>query len=176
MDKKGFNFNNLITVIFIITLVFYVGYNYMGSPSSSSSGDKLSTALTPARDLTGVWEGSTKWQNNVGNPACSYEGTIRFNLKQSGNQLTGTWQTTITKANQLLKSVPCSGVGENPLAELSGTVSGALSDFSSSVIDFSASFTGQLFKGTFESCPDQACSDGSHAVGAVGDFTTMRKS
>ena len=165
----------VITILFFCTAVFYVYYVYYIPSRDSGDKQELYSQLSPARDLTGIWEGSAQWQNNVKNPACSYEGIIRFDLEVDEGQLTGNWQTTITKSNQLLETVPCSLPGENPPAQLSGGISSSEVKFSSGTIDFEAMFTLDLFKGTFESCPDQICSDGSRAVGFKGKFTTIRK-
>lgn len=140
-----------------------------------SENKALDSAISPARDLTGVWEGKATWRNNVLNPACSYEGIISFNFAQSNNRLQGSWYTTIIKVNQILQSVPCGSTGRNPEATLQGTVSSSTAKFSSGPIDFSFTLTTDLIEGVFESCPDQICSDGTRAVGAVGKFSAIRK-
>ncbi|MBI2650669.1 hypothetical protein HYX04_05165 [Candidatus Woesearchaeota archaeon] len=140
-----------------------------------SENKVLDTAISPARDLTGVWEGTATWKNNVLNPACSYEGAINFNFAQKNNELEGTWHTTITKINHILKDIPCGSEGRNPEAILKGTISSSTAKFSSGPIDFSATFTTDLMEGAFESCPDQICSDGTRAVGAIGKFSATRK-
>lgn len=140
-----------------------------------SENKALDSAISPARDLTGVWEGKATWRNNVLNPACSYEGIISFNFAQSNNRLQGSWYTTITKVNQILQSVPCGSAGRNPEAVLEGTISSSTAKFYSGPIDFSATFTTDLMEGTFESCRDQICSDGTRAVGAIGKFSAIRK-
>lgn len=141
----------------------------------ASENKVLDAVISPARGLTGIWEGTAMWRNNVGNPACSYKGTITFNFAQKNNDLEGRWYTTITEANQLLKSVPCSAAGRNPEATLKGTISSSTAKFSSGPIDFSVTLTTDLMEGTFESCPDQICSDGTRAVGAIGKFSAIRK-
>ncbi len=164
--KKAFI---MLVVLSIITLIASCAIQ----PAAENKA--LDKVISPARDLTGVWEGTATWKNNVRNPACSYEATINFNFAQKNNQLDGTWYTTITKVNQLLQSVPCGSTGRNPEATLQGTVSSSTAKFSSGPIDFSATFTTDLMEGTFESCPDQICSDGTRAVGAIGKFSAIRK-
>lgn len=176
LEKRGAGaVGIIITILFFCTAIFYVYYMYYLPSKDNQEKEDLSSQLNPARDLSGIWEGNAKWQNNVVNPACSYEGTIRFDLRLNGNQITGNWQTTITKSNQLLKTVPCSLPGENLPADLIGGVSSSKAKFSSGAIDFKGMLTSDLFKGTFESCPDQICSDGSRAVGFIGEYTTIRK-
>src|SRR3972149_5274124 len=56
-NRKGQGFNKVVSVIFVIVLVFYVGYNYFfNSSSTSSESQEISNTLTAARDLTGIWE------------------------------------------------------------------------------------------------------------------------
>ena len=141
-----------------------------GTAGATEPGKELTTTISPARDLTGIWEGPAQWRNNVGNPACSYEGRLRLNFQQNGNNLAGTMQATITKNNQLIADVPCSQPGTFPPAAGVGTVSSSSFKF----IEYSGTFTSDLMQGTFESCPNQVCNDGSGAVGAIGSFSLMR--
>lgn len=65
-------------------------------------GEKLTTAISPAVDVTGNWEGSIVFTNNCPNPACRYRGrllppSITMNLAQNGNNVNGA--VTITFAN-----------------------------------------------------------------------------
>lgn len=97
-----------------------------GAPTENKD---ITTAITPARDLTGEWESlssSATWRDNVVNWACSYEGYFYLSLKQNGNNLAGT-------------------------------------------------FTSDLMQGTFESCPDQICADGTGATGSIGEFKVTRQ-
>ncbi len=63
---------------------------------------QLTTTITPARDLTGNWEGSIIFTNNCPNPACRYKGrmippSLTMNLVQNGNQVAGV--VTVNFAN-----------------------------------------------------------------------------
>ena len=151
-----------------------------GAPATEK--ESLTTVITPARDLTGEWEGSlgsAKWRDNVVNWACSYEGYIHLSLRQDGNALTGTFQATI--AQVILNSwntgkVPCSLKGVQPSAPLTGTVSSSGFTFIvANIIDFDGTFTTDLMQGTFESCPDQLCPDSTRSTGTIGDFKATRQ-
>ena len=155
--------------------VYYLPSDNVNGEEETKEKSELSTQINPSRDLTGEWEGNARWQNNVINPACAYEGIIIFNLITNENKLIGNWQTIINKANPLLKDVPCSQPGVYPLTDLIGTISSSEVKFSSGNVNFKGTFTSDLFKGTFESCPNQICSDGSRAVGFIGEFTAIRK-
>lgn len=55
---------------------------------------RLNANITPARDLTGNWEGSLTFTNNCPNPACLYKGrmnppSVTMELKQNGNNVIG---------------------------------------------------------------------------------------
>lgn len=137
--------------------------------------EKLTTTLSPARDLTGEWEGGAVWTNNVINPACSYEGTFYLSINQDGNNIDGTFISTIIKTNQLIEDVPCSLPGTRSSFPLEGTLSSSTFEFTVTNIIFLGTFTSDLMKGTLESCPDQICLDGTRAVGFKGDFNLLRK-
>ncbi len=159
---------------FILPILFILILLVSGCTQQSGQED-LTTTISPARDLTGTWQTSAEWQNNVANPACSYEGDIVFNFQQTNNQLAGNWQATITNINQLIAAVPCGALGPQQLMALQGTVSSSSFQFTSGTIEFNSTYTTDLIKGTFESCSDQICNDGSRAVGAIGSFTGSRQ-
>ncbi len=165
----------LAAILSVLILISGCAPNVQDTQGEAKEKKGLSTAITPARDLTGTWQGRATWHDNVANPACSYEGMFSLALTQNNNQLEGTFQTTITKADNLLQSVPCSQLGAYPESALAGTASSATAQFSVGTIDFSATFTTDLMEGTFESCPDQICSDGSRAVGSTGEFSLTRQ-
>ena len=140
------------------------------------------TVISPARDLTGEWEGlpgSVKWHDNVINWACSYEGYLHLSLKQDGNALGGTFTATITKVmpnTWNTGKVPCSTPGRQPSALLKGTVSSSEYKFTvADVIDFKGMYTSDTIRGSFESCLDQKCRDGTSATGTTGDFKALRQ-
>ena len=71
-------------------------------PQQADERQQLTTTITPARDLTGNWEGSIIFTNNCPNPACRYQGrmmppSLTMNLVQNGNQVAGT--VTVNFAN-----------------------------------------------------------------------------
>ena len=143
---------------------------------------QISTVISPARDLTGEWEGlpgSAKWHDNVLNWACSYEGYLHLSLKQNGNALIGTFRATITKVipnTWNTGKVPCSKPGAQPSAQLTGTVSSSEYKFTvANLIDFTGIYTSNTIDGSFESCPNQRCLDGTSATGTIGDFKAARQ-
>ncbi|MEK6825942.1 MAG: hypothetical protein AABY00_04100 [Nanoarchaeota archaeon] len=184
------NIQAIVIVIFVVVGVFYVGLvpllwtNDKSAPSpdeqkipspEKAQEKKLDTTLSPARDLTGVWQGPARWTNNVNNPACRYEGTFTVKFNQQGNALAGDYTSDITKSEQLLSSVPCSPRGRQGTVPLSGTISASSFKFTVATIDFSGTFTSDLMQGTLVSCPNQECADGTRAVGFTGDFSLTRK-
>ena len=181
----------LITVIFISGCIVPKGIgkqttasNDAGTPSTVTpeTNKKINTVINPARDLTGEWEGlsgSAKWRNNVANWACSYEGFFHLTLNQNENALTGTFTSTITKvipAEWNNGKVPCSLPGKQLSSPLTGIVSSAGFKFTVVNIDFVGTYTTDTVKGTFESCPDQICSDGTRGTGSIGEFKLARQS
>lgn len=149
----------------------------IGNKSGPASKQDIAATLSPARDITGTWSGPASWQDNVGNPICSYEGAFQFNLEQNGNNIAGNTQMTIIKAKKLLQDapLPCIPLGTYPKAIDSGTMSSSSFEFKAGLAKFTGTLTADLIKGIFESCPDQACSDGSPGVGLIGDFSATRQ-
>lgn len=183
-----------LLAILLIGIVFISGCiesTPLAAPTSSSPAPRagaptenkdITTVITPARDLTGEWEGlsgSATWRDNVVNWACSYEGYFHLSLKQNGNNLAGTFTSTITKVipnTWNTGKVPCSPKGTQPSAPLTGTVSSSSFKFIvANVIDFAGTFTSDLMQGTFESCSNQICADGTGATGSIGEFTATRQ-
>lgn len=164
-------------VILTLAMVLFVNGCVSDSANSQTGEKELTTTITPARDLTGEWEGlpgSAKWHDNVANWACSYEGYIHLSLRQNGNALAGTFQATITKVipnSWNTGKVPCSSLGAQSPAPLTGTVSSSSFKFKMyTIVDSTGSFTTDTLQGTFESCPNQICADGSRATGSIGEF------
>ncbi len=63
-------------------------------PAVPPARQQLTTTITPARDLTGQWQGSFTFTNNCPNPACRYKGrlvppSVALNLVQNGDQVAG---------------------------------------------------------------------------------------
>ncbi len=182
--------NVVVFIIFVIVSIYYFSSDaspFFSSQESKSNEEtpeatakvreeKLTTTISPARDLTGTWQGPAQWTNNVNNPACQYEGTLTIRFRQKGNVLVGDYSARITKTEQLISSVPCSPEGEQGTFPLTGKVSSSEFEFAVATILFSGTFTSDLMKGKLESCPNQECNDGSRAVGFKGEFSLMRKS
>lgn len=74
---------------------------------------RLTTTITPARDLTGQWTGSFTFTNNCPNPACRYQGrlvppSLALNLVQNGNQVAGAITVDFNQfAVEELVGMPC---------------------------------------------------------------------
>lgn len=176
-----FNHTQLLVVL-LIAVVLVSGCKGATSTATPEAKKSPTTVITPARDLTGEWEGlsgSAKWRNNVVNWACSYEGFFHLTLNHNGNALTGTFTSTITKvipAEWNNGKVPCSLPGKQPSSSLTGTVSSAGFKFTVINIDFVGTYTTKFIQGTFESCPDQICSDETRGTGSIGEFKLARQS
>ncbi len=148
-----------------------------GQKNETQVQKTLNTTITPARDLTGSWSGSTAYQDNAANPNCKYEGKFDLNLQQQGNALQGVYQLTITKATKLLTtSLPCSQLGAYPPQQITGTVSTSIVQFTEGYATFIGVFTTDMINLNFESCPDGRCADGSAGVGSKGTVTLIRRS
>lgn len=125
--------------------------------------------LSPARNLTGNWEGRATWHDNIGSPVCFFEGTFRFDLKQSGNQLQGSWWLTQTKLTEKTEGACGSWpAGENAMGAISGTVGGSRAQFTASLsgMEFSSTFTTDQLKGTFVL---------NKEFGLIGEFSAFKK-
>ncbi len=84
---------------------------------------------------------------------------------------------TIIEAKELLQNVPlpCISPGTYPMALESGTMSSSSFEFKTRLVTFSGAFTTDLIKGGFESCTNQACSDGSQGIGLIGTFSATKQ-
>lgn len=130
-------------------------------PTQSPSTKKISTKITPARDLSGGWSGvapqGATYRDNVSNPACRYEADLFFDLKQNGNSISGSVRFVVRKVEQLL-SAPClATVGTTFSFPVNGSVSGTDINFSHlgvsgslSPTNFIGKFTNDIMSGTFE--------------------------
>ena len=180
----------LLVIVGIILVSGCTGTSPQAAPTGPTApqGDAptenkgITTVITPARDLTGEWEGlsgSAKWRDNVVNWACSYEGYFHLSLKQNGNNLVGTFTSTITKVipnTWNTGEVPCGPKGTQPSAPLTGMVSSSSFKFTAAnIIDFVGTFTSDLMQSTFESCPNQICAGGTRATGSIGEFKATRQ-
>ncbi len=75
---------------------------------------RITSTITPARDITGNWAGSLTFTNNCPNPSCRYIGrlnpsSVTMNLAQNGNIVAGA--VTINFANfeieELIPGLEC---------------------------------------------------------------------
>lgn len=134
--------------------------------------------ITPARDISGIWTGTTSFESNEARPSCIYKGTIILDLKQMGNVLTGTYEINspsgVTTTAGKSRGIECRSGRLGAFVQ--GKVSSSRIDFTGITIVFSGSFTTDLMTLNFESCPNQQCKDGSKNVGWVGTAKLTRQS
>lgn len=82
-------------------------------PAAQPAQQQLTTTISPARDLTGQWQGSFTFTNNCPNPACQYTGrlvppSIALNLVRTGNQVVGTLTIDFNQFKiEELAGMPC---------------------------------------------------------------------
>lgn len=89
-------------------------------PKEKTAQPPLTTTITPARDITGNWQGSITFTNNCPNPSCRYKGrmtppSLTMTLAQTGNQATGA--VTVNFANFEIEEL-ISGQGCGTFAQL----------------------------------------------------------
>lgn len=150
---------------------------------------QLTTKLSPARNLVGKWVGSGSqgafYQDNVANPACSYEADIVLEINdQTGNDITGFISLRVRKNSRILAKIPCipEGVMAVNQAPIKGTISstyvsfenpGLLGSFSPlSFTTAKGTFTNDLMSGTFERTPNS--SGGGDLTGMIGKWSVSR--
>lgn len=131
------------------------------------------SALDPARDLTGTWNGTGPngafYQDNVANPNCAYEGDLRIVLTQDGSSLAGSLRLTVRKSQKLLEtSVSCVPEGTVVQQALFGQVGSSQLNFTliDGVTVFSGTFTSDIMSGDFVvNAPN----------GVIGTFSVVRE-
>jgi len=168
-NRKGLTVSAILPLVIIIAVLIVMTLQILGI-IDIRLGNVDFGGLSPARNLTGMWEGRATWHDNIGSPVCFFEGTFRFDLKQSGNQLQGSWWMTQTKLTEMTEGACGSALGtEIPMGELSGTVGGSRAQFSASLsgMEFSSTFTTDQLKGTFVL---------NKEFGLTGEFSAFRKS
>lgn len=121
-------------------------YASQGSQNSNfSSGQKLieNKQISAARNLTGTWTGSVSGSNHIGAHACTYSGTLKLVLEQSGNNLNGNWEANITDSQG---DSTCLPTYQN--VEISeGTISSSAFQFMAGSVKVNGSFTTDLMNG-----------------------------
>lgn len=91
--------------------------------------------LSPARGISGEWSGSYDIDENMKVPAWGLEGGAILDIKQNGNDITGSY----TMENYRSRSI-------------TGTISSSRIDFTDGFVRFSGSFTTDLMTLNVESC------------------------
>ena len=124
------------------------------------------------------------YQDNVANPACSYEADIVLDItNQTGNDITGLISFRVRENRQILRGIPCIPEGSMALnqAPIHGTLSSTYVSFENpglrgtfSPIAFTTAkgtFTTDLMSGTFERSPYPS---GGDLTGIIGKWTVSR--
>ncbi len=168
MHKRGLALGTIVPLIIVVAVLIVVALQVAGV-IDIRLGNIDFWKLSPARDLTGNWEGRATWHDNIGSPVCFFEGKFRFDLKQNGNQLQGSWWLTQTKLTETVEGACGSWPeGENAMGALSGTVEGSRAQFSAllSGMEFTSTFTTDQIKGSFVL---------NKEFGLLGEFSAFRK-
>ena len=148
---------------------------------------KLTLKLSPARNLAGKWVGGGPngafYQDNVANPACSYEADIVLDItNQTGNDIAGFISFRVRKSSKILKGIPCIPEGSTALnqAPIKGTLSSTYISFENpglrgtfspiAFITAKGTFTTDLMSGTFERAPYPS---GGDLTGIIGKWSVM---
>mgnify|MGYP001594641285 CR=1 FL=1 len=98
--KRGLATGLIILIVIVIVsmlsaiVLFSIQKPQQNQAVGTTPKEKLTSTITPARDLTGKWEGSLTFTNNCPNPACRYKGrlvppSIAMDLQQIGNNVVG---------------------------------------------------------------------------------------
>lgn len=156
----------------LVTLLFFVSLLFISSCTSQNkmtSQPELATTITPARDVTGSWTGSTSFQENVEGAECFFQGTFILSLQQQGNSVSGqfvftetAFQETKIPTTSPIPPIGCSGpVDKTTRGSVQGTVSSSAIDLSIGAEKiFTGSFTTDLMKLKLATClvqRDQKC-------------------
>ena len=171
--------HKLFAILFLISLLFISSCT---SQNKTATSPKLTTTITPARDVTGRWTGSASFQENVEGAECLFQGTFVLNLQQQGNSVQGNFVFTETAFHEtkvpttsLIPQIGCSGpVDKTTRGSVQGTVSSSAIDLSIGAEKvFAGSFTTDLMKLTLTAClvqNDQECT----VDDTLGTLTLMR--
>ncbi len=176
--RTNFLFITMVVVLFILSACGTISEQYGGAfekddysdeAEENDNGDvqnqekeKITSTITPARDLTGKWSGSFKTREDTTDVECLYTGTMLLTLQQRGNALTGTFrlddidvQTKNKETDSTIPPIPC-GVPVYPTyieAPVTGQVSSsAIEIYGGGLTQWSGSFTTDLMTLYFKQC------------------------
>lgn len=132
--------------------------------NNAGNTKKLSTTLSPARNLSGKWLGLAPqgafYRDYVANYACSYEADLTLNIKQGSQSIDGSVIFRVRKSTQKLQGIPCLPTNYSFELPINGTVSGTNIVFSNVGIPnlylpmrFTGTFISDIMSGTFERPP-----------------------
>lgn len=109
------------------------------------SCDNFKNLLSPARGITGNWEGNLISSDNSGGEWYRTNYDMTLDLKHSGNSVTGTITLTSRSVSKIPTGWPTPALNQTFAGSLEGKVSGVNFDFTTSMSDGSC----LNFKGTF---------------------------
>ena len=160
-----------IFLIIVIAAFFFVGKYFITKLTStdflgeSSENSKSLTVISPARDLTGEWEGTFRWKSEWSQD-CSYEMVYLLSLTQNGNSLSGALgpSGTTTTSGKVNGGPECLTPFQVAIIDpfIDGTVSATTFEITAYDTVLSGTFTSDLMQGTIS---------GPY----TGDFSLRRK-
>jgi hypothetical protein len=112
-----------------------------------SSCDSFSNLLSPARGLSGNWQGNLISSDNTGGEWFTTNSDMTLDLKQNGNAVTGTITLISRSVSKIPTGWPTPTMNQTFTGSLNGTVSGVNFAFTTSMSDGSC----LNLKGTFTS-------------------------
>ncbi len=134
----------------------------------------VGSALSPARDLTGSWSGTSRHTDNTKVPSYTAIGKVTMTIQQTGNKFTGTYNfrdLVVTSDIEELNS----RLAEGDIVGITGTISGTRIEFTDSYepgwIRYSGSFTTDMLKINYESCSlSEICYNSISAKNTPSDY------
>lgn len=133
-------------IIVAIFLIVISGFQFSDEGYWFNDGEMQSwtfPGLSPARGVTGDWSGSHFIEENMGNPSWSAKGGTILDLKQNGNDITGTYI-----------------IEDYRSGSISGTISSGIIEFTDGFVRFKGGITSDTMTLQVESCSlNQYCMD-----------------
>jgi hypothetical protein len=118
---------------------------------NSFSCTKLSDTLSPARGVSGTWEGTLVTSDNNVHNNFLMNGDLKLVLTQDGNNVTGTMTVTSRSYSNIPEGWETPQAGVTYSGQLSGTISGVNIDFTviigNGCMDVHGTFTSSNMEG-----------------------------